>query len=234
MIKNILFDLDGTLLPMDQEVFVKGYFKALAAKLVPYGYEPQKLIESVWQGTYSMINNNGEHTNEEVFWNSISKTMGEKILNDKSIFDRFYEEDFPKVKATCGYNSCAKEVIDLCKEKDLKIILATNPIFPAVATHQRVLWAGLDLNDFELITTYENSSFCKPNTEYYKSICAQLNLKPEECVMVGNDVSEDMVAQALGMKTFLLTDCLINKNDADINEFNNGGFEELIEFIKVI
>ena len=29
----VLFDLDGTLLPMDQDEFTKGYFKLLAAKL---------------------------------------------------------------------------------------------------------------------------------------------------------------------------------------------------------
>lgn len=35
MIKAILFDLDGTLLPMDQDEFTKGYFNLLAAKLAP-------------------------------------------------------------------------------------------------------------------------------------------------------------------------------------------------------
>ena len=37
MLTTILFDLDGTLLPMDQEVFVKDYLNRLAAKMVPYG-----------------------------------------------------------------------------------------------------------------------------------------------------------------------------------------------------
>lgn len=48
MIKNILFDLDGTLLPMDMEKFTHGYFKRLVAKAAPRGYEPEKLIKSVW------------------------------------------------------------------------------------------------------------------------------------------------------------------------------------------
>lgn len=51
MIKNILFDLDGTLLPMDMEKFTQGYFKRLVAKAAPRGYEPEKLIKSVWAGT---------------------------------------------------------------------------------------------------------------------------------------------------------------------------------------
>ena len=59
MIKNILFDLDGTLLPMDMEKFTQGYFKRLVAKAAPRGYEPEQLIKSVWAGTAAMVKNNG-------------------------------------------------------------------------------------------------------------------------------------------------------------------------------
>ena len=47
-ITTILFDLDGTLLPMDNAAFTKGYFKLLAARLAPLGYEPEKLVDAVW------------------------------------------------------------------------------------------------------------------------------------------------------------------------------------------
>ena len=36
-LKAVLFDLDGTLLPMDQEVFIQSYFKHLARLLAPLG-----------------------------------------------------------------------------------------------------------------------------------------------------------------------------------------------------
>ena len=61
-IKAVLFDLDGTLLPMDQDVFTKGYFKFLIKKAAPYGYEPEKLISSIWQGTAAMVKNTGPVT----------------------------------------------------------------------------------------------------------------------------------------------------------------------------
>ena len=95
-------------------------------------------------------------------------------------------------------------------------------------------WAGLDQNDFELFTTYENSRFCKPNVKYYEDILEKLELKAEECLMIGNDVREDMVTKSLGMKVFLLTDCLINKDCEDISVYPHGGFAELFEFIKTI
>ena len=45
---TVLFDLDGTLLPMDQEAFTTGYFKLLAKKLAPHGYEPKSLVDAIW------------------------------------------------------------------------------------------------------------------------------------------------------------------------------------------
>ena len=52
--------------------------------------------------------------------------------------------------------------------------------------------------------------------------------------MVGNDVGDDMVAQELGMKVFLLTDCLINKHNVDISVYPHGSFEELMEYIRTL
>ena len=59
MIDTILFDLDGTLLPMDQDAFTEYYFKLLAGKMAPLGYEPKQLIAAVWDGTKAMVKNDG-------------------------------------------------------------------------------------------------------------------------------------------------------------------------------
>ena len=59
-----------------------------------------------------------------------------------------------------------------------------------------------------------------------------MGLAPEECLMVGNDVSEDMVVRALGMQVFLLTDCLINPEQKDLSTYPNGGFPELLALVR--
>ena len=118
-IKVVLFDLDGTLLPMDQDVFTKCYFKYLSANLSKYGYEPQKLIDSVWSGTMAMIKNGGENTNEEVFWAAFAKVCGDRVYDDKPRFDKFYEGDFDKIKSCCGFSEKAAELIGAVKEKGL-------------------------------------------------------------------------------------------------------------------
>ncbi len=233
-IKAVFFDLDGTLLPMDQEVFVKAYFGGLCRRMAPFGYDPAKLVDGIWAGTAAMVKNTGEKNNEAVFWDTFAKIMGEEIRERLADFDAFYREDFPKVQASCGYNENAARVIERVREKGLRLILATNPIFPSVATENRIRWAGLSPSDFELYTTYENSCHCKPNLAYYEDILKETGLAPEECVMVGNDVGEDMVAERLGMKVFLLTDCLINKKNVDLSLYPNGGFDALLDFIETL
>ena len=34
------------------------------------------------------------------------------------------------------------------------------------------------------------------------------------------------------MKVFLLTDCLINREEADLSAFPQGGFDELLDYIQ--
>ncbi|MBQ7260633.1 MAG: HAD family hydrolase, partial [Lachnospiraceae bacterium] len=63
-------------------------------------------------------------------------------------------------------------------------------------------------------------------------LCKKVSILPQECLMVGNDTEEDMIAETVGMKVFLLTDCLINKKNRDISAYPHGGFEELLSFIE--
>lgn len=232
MITAILFDLDGTLLPMDQDIFLKAYFGGLVKAMAPHGYDPDLVVKSIWAGTGAMIKNDGTHTNEEVFWDSFCGFFGKDARSDEPVFQKFYETDFQKVSAVCGHDPRAKDTIREIKEMGYRTILATNPLFPPIATRSRVRWAGLQPEDFEYITTYDNSSFCKPNLRYYEEILSRQGLSPAECVMVGNDVGEDMIAESLGMKVFLLTDCLINKSGEAIDRFPQGSFPELLEFIR--
>lgn len=230
-ITMILFDLDGTLLPMDQDRFTEAYFKMLTKKLLPHGYEPKKLIDSIWVGTAAMVRNTGQQTNEEAFWKKFTELNGEQVLADKPLFEEFYQKDFQQVKDFCGYNPKAAQMVAALKQRGFRLALATNPIFPAVATESRIGWAGLAPEDFEWYTTYENSSYCKPNPDYYRALLEKLKVQPEECLMVGNDASEDAAALKVGMSFFLLTDCLINKENKDISEYPQGDFDKLLEFV---
>jgi len=231
MIKAVLFDLDGTLLPMDQDVFIRDYFGRLAKKLAGHGYEPEKLIKAVYKGTMVMIGNDGTKTNEEAFWKHFCGIYGEKAMDDMELFEQFYAGEFEEVRHVCGHDERAAQVIGRVKEKGLRAVLATNPLFPPIATHARIRWAGLKKEDLDWITTYDNSSFCKPNPKYFEEVLEKTGLKAEECVMVGNDTSDDLAAAELGMPVFILTDCLINAKEIDLSAHPHGGFDELLAWI---
>lgn len=233
MIKAILFDLDGTLLPMDQDLFVKTFSGILARKMVALkGYDPKQFSTAIWTAIGRITKNDGSRSNEQLWWDVYCSIIGQQGREDESIFLDFYNNEFQQVADVCGRDEMAAEIISLVKSKGLRPILATNPLFPRPATASRIRWAGMQPEDFELFTTFEDYSYCKPNLDYYRQIMEKTGLKPEECVMVGNDVGEDMIAEKLGMKVFLLSDCLINKNNVDISVYPNGGFKELKEFIE--
>ncbi len=233
MTTTILFDLDGTLLPMDQERFTRAYFGGLAAAAAPHGYEAKTLTDTIWAGTAAMVRNTGAHTNEQVFWQTFLAAYGEASRADMTMFDDFYATAFQDVRHSCGFDPRAADLIHALQATGVRLVLATNPIFPKVATDSRIRWAGLEPADFAFCTTFENSRRCKPNPEYYRDILAHLHLSAEECIMVGNDVDEDMVAETLGMKVFLLTDCLINRRGVDIDRYPHGDMAALAEFLRV-
>ncbi len=231
-IKTVLFDLDGTLLPMDQDEFTKVYFKNLTIKAASLGYDPSGIPKNIWMCVANMIKNDGSRSNCQVFWDTFCEIYGENARKDKPLLDEFYTNEFNKAKVACGFTEESAKVLAMLKEKGVGTVLATNPLFPATATENRIKWAGLKVSDFLLYTAYENSSYCKPNPEYYIEICNKLDLDPTECLMVGNDVTEDMIAETLGMKVFLLTDCLINKDNKDITAYPHGGFSELKRYLE--
>ena len=232
MLKAVFFDLDGTLLPMDQDVFVQSYFSKLAQKLAPRGYESKLLIRSIWTGVAAMVANDGSKTNEAAFWDKFAEIYGQSARGDEPLFREFYANEFNQAKEVCGFEPMAAGIVRALKEKGYRVVLATNPIFPAIATENRTRWAGLAPEDFGYCTTYENSSYSKPNPDYYRELLGKLSLRPEEVLMVGNDVAEDMIAATLGMRVFLLTPCLINKDGSDISVYPHGDLGDLMRYVQ--
>ena len=228
----VLFDLDGTLLPMDQDEFAGRYFALLAQKMAAYGYEPRQLTKAVWQGTAAMAGNDGTRTNEEAFWAVLRGIYGERVSGDLPVFERFYTEEFGQAQQCCGFQPLAAGAVRLARRRGCRVALATNPIFPAVATRARIGWAGLTPEDFDCVTTYETARYCKPNPAYFREVAGALGVRPEDCLMIGNDATEDLAAAGLGMRVFLVTDCLINREEKDLSACPHGSFAELREWME--
>jgi len=232
MITTILFDLDGTLLPLDDNEFLKLYFGLMTQYFNERGHDGKSLTNAVLYGTEAMYNNNGLMTNETAFWIQFKQAYPKADEQLQKEFESFYITQFDKVQASTKTHPLANKIIQILKVKGYTIALATNPLFPPIATQKRIQWAGMNPSDFAFITTYDNSSWTKPNNEYYQFVIDKINKIPTECLMIGNDASEDMAAQNIGISTFLLTNCLINTKNIDLHQFQHGDFEALYQLIQ--
>ena len=231
MLTTILFDLDGTLLPFVQDEFVQAYFDTLISRLAPMGYDGEKLTAALWRGTGAMIRNTGERTNRQVFWETFTRELGVQALALESNLEDFYVREFDTVRRVLRCRADRRPLVEGLRKKGYSVVLATNPIFPAVAVDTRMKWADLYSQDFDYITTYENSRHSKPNPDYYRDILAHIGRQPGECLMVGNNPVDDMAALDVGLDGFLVTDYLENPDNKPIDGFRHGTFRELEAFL---
>lgn len=231
-IKAVLFDLDGTLLPMDLNVFIKGYFGALTKGMAARGFDAKRFSKALLAGVDAMMKNEGSDTNENMFWQTFEAVYGEEARSKEELFNEFYQGEFQSLSALCGTIPEAATAVRAIREMGIRVVLATNPVFPPIATESRIRWAGLEPSDFEFYTTYANSCFTKPRLGYYKEIAEKLGLDPSECLMVGNDTDDDMIAEKLGMGVYLIPEYLINKLDKNISQYNYGTLKNLVAFVE--
>ena len=232
MIKNFFFDLDGTLLQMDIDRFTKIYFNGIGNLVSKFSFE--EFMSYMNAGIKAMYKNDGTKTNEEAFISTFEALSGYNFNEYKDIYDNYYLTNFDECKKACNINGAARLIVDILKEKGYRIFIATNPLFPRVATMKRLEWLGLSIDEFECVTTYENYHYAKPNPMYFKEICDKFNADPKESVMVGNDVLEDGCCKALGMKLILLTDCLLNSKNLPIEADSVITLSEFIEYVKAL
>ncbi len=210
-ISTVLFDLDGTLLEVDVEGFFPDYFTRLAASAAPF-IAPQDFTPRLMRSTLAMINNlDPKLTNQDVFMADFFTGLATSKDDLMRVFDTFYRDEFPALRRHARPVSGAREVILKVLAAGRRAVIATAPVFPRVAVDERLRWAGLDDLPFALVTTYENMHFCKPQPQYYLEIAGHLGCRPGECLMVGNDVEEDLVAKDAGMTTFLAGPSIIHR-----------------------
>lgn len=228
----ILFDLDGTLLPMELEGFAKAYFGALARELAPFGLPAEVLVRAIWGGTKEMMKNDGSRLNADVFWEmfcALTKLRREEV---EPLCDRFYDEGFHLARAATQPNPLATEAVRIARGKADKVVLATNPLFPMQGQRTRMSWLGLTPDDFDLVTCYASDRFCKPNPAYFDDVCRRIGVEPAACLMIGNDEKEDMAcAAAAGIDGWLVTDCLLPCPEAPW-QGPRGSFAEMVEMLK--
>lgn len=232
MINTILFDLDGTLLSMDTDLFIKQYFGYVAEALKDH-MSKEDVVKHFWHSTNEVIqSNDGSKTNEEVFFESFFSNVNVKKEDILPILNDFYANGFKKLSSLASSQKEMIDAIEILKDKGYKLVIATNPIFPELAIEERISWAKLNLEDFAYVTVFEKSHFTKPNINYYHEILEKINREASECLMVGNHLDEDMISKEIGINTYLITNHQMGDESNLKNADHKGDYQSFLEYIK--
>ncbi len=207
MTKALLFDLDGTLIENSMETFLPPYFSALTKKLAGV-VPPDKFIAQLQASTRVMMaNEDPMRTNAQVFAADFFPKIGLPREQLMPLFDDFYAHEFRDLQVFVKPIEEAREIVARAFELRYPVVIATAPVFPRTAIQRRLEWGNLGDFGYALITDFETMHASKPNPAYYREIAARVECAPGECVMIGNDVGQDILpARRVGMRTFWITD----------------------------
>lgn len=205
MIRAVLFDLDGTLLDIDLDRFLRSYFAALGPTLASVsGQDAHVALGALMSATNSMCEEHPGRTNRDVFNDRFAELTGADLAQTEaaSVIGRFYSEQFPGLQHDHGPRIGGVEAVAAARTRGLRTALATNPIFPIEAIRERMRWAGLEETWFDHVTSYETMHACKPHASFFVETADAIGVSPGECLMVGDDPVLDMSASQAGMETF--------------------------------
>jgi dihydroflavonol-4-reductase len=196
----ILLDLDGTLLRAPRLLFLLANVVLMFKRMRPiFGW--RQVVPSVHNALSKMFNNSADTglTNSAVLISELIKTSKKSPDETRATVWKYYHEDFPRLEFLCRPVSGAKEFIESARLSGRQIFLVTNPIWPEECVHLRLKWAGLTPTMFDGITHSQNWHTCKPQLEYYQQVLTTWNLRPSDCVMIGDSPSKDGPAAKLGI-----------------------------------
>jgi FMN phosphatase YigB (HAD superfamily) len=205
MLRAVLLDLDNTMVLYDEPGFYHRYFSTVCTRFTDM-FEPAEFQERVIRATMALRQNRGELNNRHFFMNVFAKGHPGREEEIWQRFMSFYRTEYPNIQVEKKVPEALHHTINQLQHDGLKLVVASNPIFPVIALEERMSWAGIDKVRFDLLTHIENMSYVKPRVEYYLQISEIIGEAPEDCLMVGNDPVNDMVAGGADMKTFLTTD----------------------------
>lgn len=205
-VQAIMFDLDNTLLRNDGDQFLEEFSSELARYLdpkVPY----QRFMEAIMAAGAAMIaDQHPDRTNEEV----LITTLADLVAVDRDwLFQRyraFVQGDLGRIGLPWGRIHASRPTVEWALASGYKIVVATSPIYPPGPIMERLRRADLDLEPWDLITTADQMHSVKPHASYYLEAARLIGVDPRRCVMVGDDLYQDMSAARAGFSCYLVSE----------------------------
>ncbi len=230
-VKGVLFDLDGTLLQVEMREFVQAYIDGLA-KHFPDVPDPAAFGRAIKASIRALLaSEEGVASNEEFFLSVLGRHLGIEAALCGERLARYCANGMAGLEPLVRPLALARDILTRCFERGLKVVVATNPVFPRPMVEARLRWAGIADFPFDHVTTFDNSRYCKPHPGYFRDVLGRLGLAPQECVMVGNDTEHDLGARAAGIPTFLVDTWLLDRARGDYVTDYRGGHLDLFRFL---
>ena len=184
MIKNILFDLDGTLFSFAEceKLALKSSFKVYGRKLEQKELDKYKEINSdLWKKFES-----GLITRNDVLQNRFKLFLKEINVDISPI--QFSELYLYFLSGNFCLEFGALEVLLNLKEK-YKLYVVTNGT--EMVQMKKMTGANL-INFFEAIFISENIGYNKPDVAFFDHCLSEIGCLPTECLIVGDSLSSDI------------------------------------------
>lgn len=200
---TLLLDLDDTLLNTNLQAFIPAYFQALSKQLAPH-IAPDRMFHALLSGTHLMNESDDfSHTLSEVFDADFYPQLDLLRGDLDAEIENFYNNVFPDLQSLTTPRAEAKPFVEWAFTQGYRIAIATDPLLPRKAAHHRLRWAGLDPQQFELVTAYEDFHFSKTHPAYYAETLGRLGWGDGPVLMVGNDMERDIIpAKKLGLAAY--------------------------------
>ncbi|AJF05695.1 HAD family hydrolase [Geoalkalibacter subterraneus] len=233
-LKAVLFDLDGTLLDVEMAEFIPAYVQGLASHFTDLA-EPDRFADTVLAATFALIRDDRVRaSNEALFLEAMHSRLGIEAVEFGRRLDAFVEDGLGRLATMVRALPAARDILQLCFDRELTVVIATNPVFPRPVIDARLQWGDLHDFDYSLVTSYENTRLCKPHPGYFHDILTQFDLDPEQCLMVGNDTEHDLAAAQVGIPTFLVETWMIDRLDGAFQSDMRGDHDGLLEFLQKV
>ncbi|NCO52973.1 MAG: HAD family hydrolase [Deltaproteobacteria bacterium] len=229
--RAVLFDLDGTLLQVQMHNFIPQYISAFHAYCRDLTSH-QRLQTAMRAGIHLLLETeDGARTNQQRLFDFVAAQLELDVPLLGQRYADFLASDYEFLAPAIESLPLANALVNICTRAKIPVVLATNPVFPRQLIEARCRWAGVDLAAFDLVTSLENSCYCKPQLGYFYALAAHLGVEPQDCLMVGNDTSHDLAAGETGMTTWLVDTWIMVRKGLNFTPHFRGNHQQLYDFL---
>ncbi|RMF43040.1 MAG: HAD family hydrolase [Deltaproteobacteria bacterium] len=207
----LLVDLDGTLIDVDMQSFIPAWLSGIAGRLSDAGQAAAFPGRARLAIRRLLEPGDGHCCNDQRFFTAMNEDGGFDPDELRWAIDRFCRDGMRDLAGLVRPVAGVGEFLGAVASSGVKLVLATNPVFPEEAIRARMAWGGLEADSFDLVTDWGNSRHCKPEAGYFLDILDQFGVSADRALMVGNDTGHDMAAGRVGMGTFLVDTHLVER-----------------------